>query len=751
MNAPRKRGKENPRRWLAALLPALLVALPFAAAQARVEVPRIHTKKPAPGTPIDVLAQRIIFDAKRNVATAVGKVRIVYGPYTLHASKVIYDRARDQLYAHGEVVLEEPNGNVLLADYVNVDEKFRNGFARHLRLLLTNDATLKARYARRRDGYLTTYTNVSYTRCSVCVLDDGTPTWELKSEEAVHDERKGRIFHRNMTMEMWGVPVFWLPYFSHPDPKHKRATGFLTPRAGYKKDLGVYASIPYFINLAPNYDITLIPTAYSKTGVYAQALWRHRVASGTYSISAGGIRQFNHRKIDPPGDRKWRGHVWAKGDFRLNSRWKWGFDGALASDRTVMQRYDVRDGTDWESRIWLAGLDGRNYFIGELSHYRMKSSLMGAETALPDVHFYHTFQQDILGGELTYASHVYSLRRDGGNTPFSGVNQAKSQSRMISELIWRRRMVSSAGIVAQPFARMRMDVYHNRHLPDPSVPGGVRDPQTVLRLLPTAGIDLRWPFLSTGALGRHVVTPVFQFIAARDETRRDEIGNEDAISLNFSAHNLFLHNRFSGHDRFEGGVRANAGLLYGLYLPSGGFLRASVGQSLHLSGRNSFGRAAGSGLADDISDLVAAVDFAPNEHFRMSWTGRFDVSEGELKAHEAHAGLSWNGISGSVLYTDLAADPEHGRTSRSEQIAAAAAWNFRGNWTLFGDWRYDLASSRSVKRGIGIGYDCDCLNVRLKYEQNFTSDADAISSHKISLSVIFKTLGGSVSKPEKPF
>ncbi len=738
--------RKTPRR-AALLAVASLAALAALSAPAqalsRNSIPKFYTKKPPKGAPTDVLAARIIYDARRDIATAIGRVRITYGPYTLYARKVIYNRRTDQLYADGHVEMREPNGNVLIASYANVDRKFRNGFARHLRLLMTNKATLKARYAVRRDGYLTTYTDVRYTACSVCRLEDGAPLWELKSDQAVHDEIAGRIYHRNIRLELAGVPILWSPYLSHPDPKHPRASGFLVPTASYSSQLGFGFGVPYFINLAPNYDITLRPMAYTKQGVLARATWRHRLASGTYNIDFGGIRQLQPRKVAAPGDRKWRGFVRGKGDFRLNARWTWGFDGAVQTDRTMMRRYGVDKRDTIESKIWLTGLEGRNYFHARASHFKgLLDTDFSHEYPImaPYVDFSHTFAQPIAGGELTFASHVYSLYRRGSYTPFTGVNQGTRQTRSISELIWRRRMVSNGGIVVRPFARLRTDLYANNNLPDPAAPGGRRDSEVTTRFLPSAGIDLRWPFMSSGALGQHVISPVAQFIAARDEIKTDRIGNEDAISMNFSAASLFLQDRFSGFDRYEGGARANIGLLYSLYMPSGGFLRASIGQSYHLAGKNSF--ESGTGLSRDYSDVVAALAYNPNEHLRISWQGRFDGKRLALRNQEVRASASWKGLEGSLLYTRLVADPAHGLPSREEQIAALASWNFSGNWRLFGGWRYDLASKRNVQRSLGIGYECDCLNFSLKYVENFTSNADVISKHAFFLTLEFRTLGG---------
>jgi LPS-assembly protein len=66
---------------------------------------------------------------------------------------------------------------------------------------------------------------------------------------------------------------------------------------------------------------------------------------------------------------------------------------------------------------------------------------------------------------------------------------------------------------------------------------------------------VRWLFISSNAFGQSILTPVFQAIAATNETDEDKIGNEDAISVNFNSSSLFLHDRFTGYDRCEGGTR----------------------------------------------------------------------------------------------------------------------------------------------------------------------------------------------------
>ena len=67
--------------------------------------------------------------------------------------------------------------------------------------------------------------------------------------------------------------------------------------------------MPYFINLAPNYDLTLIPTYLSKQGLLGEVDWRQRLSNGIYNIRVTGIDQ------QQPG--AFPAYPYGAGDFRL--------------------------------------------------------------------------------------------------------------------------------------------------------------------------------------------------------------------------------------------------------------------------------------------------------------------------------------------------------------------------------------------------------------------------------------------------
>ena len=114
------------------LLAAAGLALTTFEAEARMsDAPKFvaPVDEPVPkGTRVDVLAQKLTYDGKSKVAVATGTVQLTYGPYVLTATRVVYDMKKGVFRANGSIVLKEPNGNVLEADFGGTDGQFQGGF-----------------------------------------------------------------------------------------------------------------------------------------------------------------------------------------------------------------------------------------------------------------------------------------------------------------------------------------------------------------------------------------------------------------------------------------------------------------------------------------------------------------------------------------------------------------------------------------------------------------------------------------------
>ncbi len=118
----------------------------------------------------------------------------------------------------------------------------------------------------------------SYTTCA-----PQDKAWDIQADSITIDNAKGKAVARNARLRIREWPVLYSPYLSFPTNK-ERKSGFLIPIVGYSNVGGFDLGLPYYLNLAPNYDLTLIPHLYSERGVMMGAEYRYLTPNSNGAI-----------------------------------------------------------------------------------------------------------------------------------------------------------------------------------------------------------------------------------------------------------------------------------------------------------------------------------------------------------------------------------------------------------------------------------------------------------------------------------
>ncbi len=743
-----------------------------------------------------VQAREIDYDYTNHRVAAVGSVQIYYGGSTLEADKVIYDQTTKRLHAEGNVRLTEPDGKITYGQIMDLSDDYRNGFVDSLRLDAPEQTRMAAARAERTAGNYTVFHNGVYTACKPCKDNPlKPPEWQVKAVRIIHDQNEKMIYFEDASLEFWGHPIAYMPYFSTPDPTVKRKTGMLMPTISSSSKYGVALEVPYYFALAPNYDATIAPMITSKQGPLMQGEFRQRLINGAYDIRAAGIYQldpgyFVHDDGTPtPGNRRWRGSVESDGQFALNRRWVWGWNAVALSDKTFLQdynphlsRYRSTDAfqagfSEGVSQAYLAGKGNRSYFDAR-SIYFMGFSEADNQSQIPVIHpvvdYTYTFDHPIFGGELGYSTNFTSLTRDQAN--FDAIsttalnNGACTQTanpaiinknncilrgfpgdynRFSAEVHWKRSVTDAIGQIWTPFASLRGDAATLNVKSEPGVSNYLdTGASSLARGMPTVGLEYRYPFIDVEPWGTQTVEPIAQVIARPDEPQVGKWPNEDAQSFIFDDSNLFRVDKFSGWDRVEGGGRTNYGMQYTMQFNQGGFVNALFGQSYQLFGQNSF--AAGglantgidSGLNTRLSDYVARVSYQPNSTYTFTSRFRFDKEDFTVQRTELEARANFDRWSLDMLYGDYAAQPDLGVLDRRQGILGTGSIKLDANWVLLGGARYDLTAGKFDQTRVGLGYVDDCLIFALNYITSYAYSGNPSVDHTIMLQLRLRTLGG---------
>ncbi|MGC6511680.1 MAG: LPS-assembly protein LptD [Parvibaculales bacterium] len=683
-------------------------------------------------------ADQLEFDETEDMLKASGNVKIFYQGNTLRADSVEWKQKADILKAVGNVVLIDEDGTVSTIDEAVISDKMREAVMQRLRILLADKSRLTGADAKRTGGTLTVLNKARYTACKPCKDNpEERPTWQLKTARTINDEDSQTIYHEDLRLELLGVPVLYLPYMSHPGPKVKKRSGFLTPSFGVSSDMGTDISVPYFFDLAPHYDLTVTPRITSKAGNMLKLGFRHLTQQGIYSVDMNGL--WVSRKDNKDNDRSFRGNISAKGEFDLRENWTYGFQLERQTDETFLRRYNLSDQNYLESFAYLQNLEDKTYFDARVKEYDTTLASVNADTLpalLPTLTYDHIFDQAFMGGVFSLKANVMGLTRDVGT----------DMSRAVVSGRWERGFTSQGGHLLSTFAEIRADAYQaKKHFnPETNEP---YDDNVQTRGIGYVGAKWSYPLVRLDDKLTQTIEPIAQLIVSPNKKNDPSIPNEDSLSIDFDNTNLFEISRYAGLDLVESGSRADFGLRYSARFESGQHASVFVGQSLRRRKNELVGRS--TGLEDRESDYVVEFNAAPTDKINLSSRMRVDKEDLEIVRSETDLTAQYGPARLNMGYVFLDRRISDDNKER-EEARASFGYNLSGNWRFDASIRQDMVRETSLNRGIGISYRDDCTYIRIGFTQDYVRDRNIGPSNNFSILINLKTLGG-VATSSKEF
>ena len=121
---------------------------------------------------------------------------------------------RNTLTAAGNVILREPNGNVIRADRYTLTDDFRDGFVQSLSVVAKDDTRIAAAQATRREGNVTEFSDAKFTPCK---SEGGMPPlWCISARRIIHDQQEATITYQDASSSCSASPSSICPTSSTP-------------------------------------------------------------------------------------------------------------------------------------------------------------------------------------------------------------------------------------------------------------------------------------------------------------------------------------------------------------------------------------------------------------------------------------------------------------------------------------------------------------------------------------------------------
>ena len=693
--------------------------------------------RPVPGDVSEdaatVLADEITLQGDRTL-TARGGVVIWYQGARLVASALRVDGETGALTIEGPIHLTRPDQAggpddiTLVADSAQLDRRLQDGILRGARLVIARELQLAAREVRRSDGgRITTMTNVVTSSCRVCA-NDPTPLWEIRARSITHDADRGELILERPQLRAFGLPVAGLPFtITAPDPSVDRKSGFLRPSIRTTSGLGFGVKVPYFITLGRSADATLTPYVSASRTRTLEARYRQ-------AFSNGGLQLDGAISRDDLQDGETRGYLFGAAAFDLPRGYRLGMQLQHTSDRAYLLDYGITDADRLWSGMTLDRVQRNRLFAARVGTYdTMRENEEGATSPaqVADVIWRRRSNPAAVGGELLLEWSAHAHRR-----PSTADGEGRDMARASLRADWRRSRILPGGVVAAALAAANADIY--RIVQDSEYDS------LQARVLPSAGVELRWPLVGHGNGATHLVEPVAQLIYTPRHDGEDDIPNEDSRLIEFDEGNLFDMNRFPGWDAHEQGLRANLGVTWTRIDPTGWSLGLTGGRVLRDRADDGFGP--DSPLRGKRSDWLIAANYDSGTGIAVSGRGLIadsgSVSRGELRMGVLRPDMQ---LSAGYLWID--ADRDENRLANTSEAVMATGWQIAPGWWGSAEARYDFGADRMQKAALAVQYRNECITLDMGVGRRFTSSDAVRAETDFGLSV---RLGGFGRQADAP-
>ena len=653
-------------------------------------------------------ADQIVYDGDAETVAAIGHVEMVDQGRILEADNVTYDQKTDTVTASGHVALTDTDGNVAFVDHLVLTDHMRNGALTGFGALIGKNGRLAAATAQRVNANSIIADHAVYTPCKICNLPgQRVPVWQVKSERVVYDQSKHRVRFQNATLELYGVPVFYAPALTQPDPSVKYASGLLAPDIGNSTKIGYFARVPLYIALSDSNDATIVGMASTGGGEMLEGEYRQRWNGSGLWLQGSVAYNPNGGLGSGTGPQDYD-HLFGSGRFALNNVWRAGFDTQLTNNPGYMRFYDISILDRLVSDLFVEADSGRSRFSASGYYFQgLRSTDVASRIpfVLPAISYSFIPTHDVAGGQFRFDLDGVALTRGSGH----------DDQRLTAETNWKVPVILPGGQLWTFILGGRGDEYH---VAMPATATAPASDNFINRGTAYAALDWRWPFVTSTGINTFLLEPIAQVIAQPYGGNPKGLRNEDASDFEFDENNLFSIDQLPGYDLIESGPRANVGLRAEAIF-AGGEAEALVGQTYRLKPDPIF--AAGSGETGNSSDIVgrASIKFP---HFDVADRIDLDRGNGTLRRHELYLTGTYNRSSLQISYVQLPSEAVTLGLGSRQEANVQADLNFYQNWQGFAAIRRDLEAGKMIDTEFGLGYENECVAISIAYRRRFTFD-----------------------------
>ncbi len=567
--------------------------------------------------------------------------------------------------------------------------------------------------------------NGTFTSCL-----PGSNTWSVVGSEVIHDREEQVAEIWNARFKIGPVPVFYSPYLQLP-VGDKRRSGFLIPNARYSSNNGFEFYLPYYWNIAPNFDATITPHYMDKRG---GVMWENEFR---YLTQAGaGLFEFDYLNKDkvyeddyPSEDNSRRWLFYWKHSGVMDQVWRFNADYTKVSDPHYFNDFDSKYGSStdgYATQKFSVGYAVENFNATVSSKQfqvfdTQNSNSYAAQPQL-DVNFY---QNDVGPFDTRIYGQAVHFKNTNDNMPEATRVHLEPTIDLPLSNDWGS-IDTEAKLLATHYQQDDVDWYNTRYRTDLK--------ENVNRVLPQFKVDGKMVFerdmdWSQGYIQTLEPRAQYLYVPYKDQSN---IMQYDSTLLQSDYSGLFRDRSYSGLDRIASANQVTTGVTTRVYDQNAvERFNASVGQIYYFTPSRTGDESDDWSSSDQKGSLVWAGD----TYWRM--TDRWGLRGGIQYDTRLDNVATGNGTieyrrdeNRLVQLNYRYASPEYIKATLPSsystaaqykdgisQIGTTASWPIVDRWSVVGAYYYDTNVNKPADQMLAVQYNSCCYAIRLGYER----------------------------------
>jgi len=626
------------------------------------------------------------------------------------------------------------------------------------------------------------FDKATYTTCTPENLD-----WYFTVSSLEIDNEQKEMVGTHGVMRFFDVPIAYVPYFTAPTGGQRR-TGILAPVAGYNSNNGLDITQPYYVNIAPNRDLLLLPRYMNHRGTMLGAQYRFLGSKNTGTLG-GEFLPYDKQT----GTDRWK-YDWQQrqvfdggvglGGSLLPGSWSGYANVARVSDNLYPTQFSqsIAGAVTNQFRQEVGTTKG---LTGSLSNWNVSARALTFQTLQPDPTVTVQSPYNVLpnitaayNNRLTPTaadvSGKYVTLPSGPATSFSSDftrfayniqgHLAATAPGVYSQA--DRTVVKGAMALPQVtpgyYLTPKMSFQSNSYNATPFNTVGVAPVQGFT--IPTFSLDSGMAFERDAAelkgfFGRDMLLTMEPraFYVYTPYQSQAQTPIFDTADAGFGVSQIFAENTFIGNDRIADRNTATLGMTSRMIEANTGVERANVtlAQQQQLTGQKV-------GLNGNItnpttySDTLGSGSVRLLGNFSADMFGQYNTQLNRFV--QTTVGGSWRPTPGRSLnfgYRNVWSPPVQASVQNNQTFTPSSTttdqYNISGQWPLsrevsvLGRWGYDALTTKTLNTLIGLEWTRDCWTFRSVYSQMLNTSQ--ITTTQILFQIEFRGFASAGSNP----